>query len=95
MYKLYVCKIKKKCFVKLYNIENRKTRAQIHSADPDVAVHFELPHLDLHYLQVKPFSFGSIILMHSERPKLYTILVFLSAIGLNNNYNFYCIFLFF
>ena len=24
-------------------------------------------------------------LMHSERPKLYTILVFLSAIGLKNN----------
>ena len=33
-------------------------------------------------LKVNPFT---LTLLHSERPKLYTILAFLSAIGLNKN----------
>ena len=41
--------------------------------------------LDLHYLQ-NYFSFlGTLPLLHSERPKLYTILAFLSAVGSNVN----------
>ena len=32
---------------------------------------------------VGPYKTAPLTLLHSERPKLYTILVFLSAIGLN------------
>ena len=36
-------------------------------------------------LYIHSYNFGkSLILLHSERPKLHTILAFLSAIGLMN-----------
>ena len=33
--------------------------------------------------------FGALMLLHSERPKLYTILAFLSAIGLVVKFQYY------
>ena len=50
------------------------------SIDLNEVAHSESPHLDLHQFLY------SLTLLHSERPKLYLILAFLSAIRLNSHY---------
>ena len=49
------------------------------SVDPKQMVLKETSHLDFKFLRVHATNLA---LFHSERPKLYTTLVFLSAIGL-------------
>ena len=41
-----------------------------HSVDSDEVAHYEPPHHDLHCFKINPIE--------SERPKLYTILAFLT-----------------
>ena len=53
----------------------------VNSIDSDEMAHHEPPHLDLQ----------SLTLLHSERPKLYTILAFLSAIGINSQSGVTCL----
>ena len=57
-----------------------KTFEFANSIDLNEVAHSESPHLDLHQFLY------SLTLLHSERPKLYLILAFLSAIRLNSHY---------
>ena len=51
--------------------------------DPDEVAYDELSHLDQSCLPIfNCFHFRCLTLLHSERPKLYAVLAFLSAIGL-------------
>ena len=59
-----------------------------HGADPVIVEKYNVP----------PYPPGRcfvllLTLLHSERPKLYTILAFLSAVGLNDTSYIYCLFM--
>ena len=80
---------------KLYHIENSKRANSIFTDEmahyelphlTDEMAHYELPHLELCCLQIQLSSVLTLkvlTLLHSEKPKLHTILAFLSAIELN------------
>ena len=48
---------------------------------------FEIPALCRFNLMLRQLILRPITLVHSERPKLYAILAFLSAVGLKQNFS--------
>ena len=56
-------------------------------ATPPPLAGFPPKYTQAHFEDVKYFIVLLLTLLHSERPKLYTILAFLSAVGLKNNFS--------
>ena len=78
--KIIACKIKKKYSIQAISFKEFKD-LRTNSLDLDEMAYEELPHHDLHCLKIHLF-FWYLALLHSESIQLYTILAFLSAVGL-------------